>query len=304
MKPAPFVYHRVDYVDEAVERLAELGTDAKLLAGGQSLLPMMNFRLVRPSALIDITRVSSLRGVTRAGDELRVGALTRHHDLMRAPVGRGYDILASTAPLIGHEPIRSCGTFGGSLAHADPAAEWCTLLLLLDGSVVLRSIRDERLVSAAELFHGFLVTDIADDELLVEARFPRPVAAAAIEEEARRPGDFALVLAGAALEWHEGCCRSARLVVGGVAETPMRLLDAERVVEGSALDDDVLRECAEVARRSVDPPTDAHATAGYRRRLAGALVVAALRAARARADAQCDVAATDANEVSREHVVG
>jgi carbon-monoxide dehydrogenase medium subunit len=292
MKPPPFVYHRVDGLDEAVERLAELGPDAKILAGGQSLLPMLNFRLVRPSALVDITRVSSLRGVTRTGDELRVAALTRHDDLRRAPVGAGYELFAHTAPLIGHEPIRSCGTFGGSLAHADPAAEWCTLLLLLDGSVVVRSVRGERVVRGDDLFHGFFATDLAEDELLVEARFPRPVPAAAIEEEARRPGDFALVLAGAAFDWQGGCCRSPRLVVGGVGETPMRLVDAERLVEGSLLDDDALEECAETARRSVDPPTDAHATAAYRRRLVGALVAAALRAARARVDGRRDRAPT------------
>jgi carbon-monoxide dehydrogenase medium subunit len=272
MKPPPFVYHRVDGLDEAVERLAELGPDAKILAGGQSLLPMLNFRLVRPSALVDITRVSSLRGVTRTGDELRVAALTRHDDLRRAPVGAGYELFAHTAPLIGHEPIRSCGTFGGSLAHADPAAEWCMLAVALDATLEVVRSSGTREVPVGEFLLGYFTTALEPDEVLGAVRFPAPCRRAAIEEFARRHGDFALVAVAVTLP-DDG---PPRVVIGGVDAVPVRARDAERIVAESQADPECFADAGRAAAAEIEPGSDVHAGAEYRRELTAVLVHRAL----------------------------
>jgi carbon-monoxide dehydrogenase medium subunit len=223
VKPAAFAYHRVDTVDEAVDRLGQLGDDAKVLAGGQSLAPMMNFRLARPSALVDITRIPALRYLYREGPALRVGALTTHHAVETSSdpgVADGYGILRRAAKYVGHYPIRTRGTFGGAVAHADPAAEWPMLALLLDAEIVALGPQGERAIPAAEFFQGFMTTALAPDELLTEVRFPAPPARAAIQEFARRAGDFAIVAAVAAVELdgdagERPVCRSARVVLGG-----------------------------------------------------------------------------------------
>jgi carbon-monoxide dehydrogenase medium subunit len=282
VKPAAFEYVRVDTVDEAVARLGELGDDAKIIAGGQSLAPMMNFRLARPSALVDITRIPSLRYLYRQGEALRIGALTTHHavETSRDPgLADGYDVLRRAARWVGHYPIRTRGTFGGSIAHADPSAEWPMLALLLDAEVVAVGPEGERTIPAAELFQGFMMTSLAPDELLTEVRFPAPAPHAAISEFARRHGDFAIVAAAVALDMDDGVCRSARVVLGGVADAPVRVAEAEEALAGATLGDDTLSAAGRAAADAIDPPSDLHGSGDYRRELASVLVKRAVREA-------------------------
>ena len=282
MKPAAFEYIRVDTVDEAVARLGELGDDAKIIAGGQSLAPMMNFRLARPSALVDITRIPSLRYLYRQGGALRIGALTTHHavETSRDPgLADGYDVLRRAARWVGHYPIRTRGTFGGSIAHADPSAEWPMLALLLDAEIVAVGPEGERTIPAAELFQGFMMTSLAPDELLTEVRFPAPTPHAAISEFARRHGDFAIVAAAVALDMDDGVCRSARVVLGGVADAPVRVAEAEEALAGATLGDDTLIAAGRAAADAIDPPSDLHGSGDYRRELASVLVKRAVREA-------------------------
>jgi len=279
VKPAAFDYHRVDRVEDAVVRLAELGEDAKVLAGGQSLVPMMNFRLVRPPALVDITRIPDLRYIGRDGDALRIGALTLHREietLTDLEIVRGYELLPRAARWVGHYPIRTRGTFGGSVAHADPSAEWCMLAVLLDATIVVTGPAGEREVPAAEFFLGFFTTALEPGELLVEVRFPRPRPHAALQEFARRHGDFAIVAAAVAVDIDGDRIAGARIVVGGVDEVPLRIEGAERVLEGAAPGGEAFAEAGRVAAAAVDPPADVHGSADYRRELTAVLVRRAL----------------------------
>jgi carbon-monoxide dehydrogenase medium subunit len=177
MKPAPFSYHRARSADEAVSLLAELGDDAKLIAGGQSLVAMMNFRLARPAALVDISRLAELRYVRRHDAGLRIGALALHRDLERltdSGVAAGFGMLPRAARHIGHYAIRAAGTFGGSIAHADPAAEWCMAALLFDAQIMAHGPGGDRLIPATGFFRGFLETELRADEMIVEVRLPAP----------------------------------------------------------------------------------------------------------------------------------
>jgi carbon-monoxide dehydrogenase medium subunit len=278
MKPAAFDYHRVDTVEDALERLAELGEDAKVLAGGQSLVPMMNFRIVRPPALVDISRVPDLQYVARDGDALRIGALTLHREIEYADDGLldGFGVLKAAAPLVGHLPIRARGTFGGSVAHGDPASEWCMLTLLLDGEIVARGPEGGRAIPAGDFFLGFFTTALEPGELLTEVRFARPARHAAIEEFARRHGDFAIVAAAVAVDVEDGRCTAARVVIGGVDEVPLRVEPAEAVLTGSDLGTEAIEEAAQTAAREVDPSSDIHGSAEYRKTLTAVLLRRAL----------------------------
>jgi carbon-monoxide dehydrogenase medium subunit len=281
VKPAPFEYHRVHDLEEAVARLAELGDEAKVLAGGQSLVPMMNFRIVRPAALVDITRVPGLDRIQRDGDTLTIGALTRHAAIERltGEAARGYGILPRAAHWVGHFPIRARGTFGGSIAHADPAAEWCMLALAFDAEIGCTGPDGPRAVPAAEFFLGFMTTGLEPGELVTEVRLPRPWPRAAIQEFARRHGDFAVVAAVAAVDVEAGRCREARIVLGGVDELPVRAREAEQLLAGAELGDGALAEAAATAAAEIDPVGDLHGSAEYRRRLADVLVRKALEEA-------------------------
>lgn len=282
MKPAAFDYHRVETVDEALERLGELGEDAKVLAGGQSLVPMMNFRIVRPPALVDISRVPDLAYLARDGEALRVGALALHREIEHADddLLDGFGVLKAVAPLVGHFPIRARGTFGGSVAHGDPASEWCMLTLLLDGEVVARGPSGERTVPASEFFLGFFTTALEPDEIVTEIRFARPPRHAALEEFSRRHGDFAIVAAAAALDRDAGgSCTHARVVIGGVDEIPLRVHAAEDALADSDLGDEAIEEAAQAAAREVEPSSDVHGSAEYRKRLTAVLLRRALRRA-------------------------
>jgi carbon-monoxide dehydrogenase medium subunit len=278
VKPAPFAYHRAYSVAEAVALLAELGDEAKILAGGQSLVPMMNFRLARPAALVDVTRIeglSYLRADTEDG--LRIGALTTHRavEISRDPqVLAGFGVLPRSARWIGHYPIRSRGTFGGSIAHADPSAEWCLLAMLLRAQVVLTGPQGQRTLPAAEFFEGYYSTAAGPDEMITEVWFPEPAPRAVLTEFAQRQGDFAVVAAAVCADIEEGTCRSGRVVLGGVGPLPVEV-DAGALA-GQPASEQTWRAMGEYAASQVDPPEDTHGDGEFRRRLTATLVARAL----------------------------
>jgi aerobic carbon-monoxide dehydrogenase medium subunit len=276
VKPAPFAYHRVHSVGEAVALLGELGDEAKILAGGLSLVPMMNFRLARPSALIDVTRVEGL-SYLRAENGLRVGALTTHRmvETCRDPAVLGdYGVLPRSARWIGHYPIRSRGTFGGSIAHADPASEWCLLAVLLDARVVLTGPQGQRAVPAAEFFQGYYTTVASPDEMITELSFPHPAPRAVLTEFAPRQGDFAVVAAAVTLDVVDGVCRSGRVVLGGVGAQPVQVETS--VLTGQPAVPATWQAMGEYAATQIDPADDTHGSGEYRRRLTATLVARAL----------------------------
>lgn len=278
MKPAPFEYHRAYTVEDAIETLSELGDEAKVLAGGQSLVPMMNFRLARPSALVDLNPVPGLDYITRDGDELAIGALTRHRtvETSRDPsVLDGFALLPKAARWIGHYPIRARGTVGGSIAHSDPTAEWCLLARLFDADVVVQGPAGRRTVPAEQWFTGFLTTSGEPDEVVVETRFARPRRHGALTEYARRRGDFAIAAVGVAFDVVDGRCRDVSIVLGGVAGEPLRATEAEAVVEGAEPSVETWVEAAQAAAADLDPPTDLNGDAEYRKHLVRTLTTRA-----------------------------
>jgi aerobic carbon-monoxide dehydrogenase medium subunit len=278
VKPAPFTYHRAHSVAEAVALLAELGDEAKILAGGLSLVPMMNFRLARPAALVDVSRIEGLSYLRAdAGDGLRVGALTTHRtvEISRDPVVlRDFGVLPRSARWIGHYPIRSRGTFGGSIAHADPASEWCLLAVLLDAQVALTGPGGPRTAAAAGFFEGYYSTAAGPDEMITEIRFPAPAGRAVLTEFAPRQGDFAVVAAAVRADIADGVCHSGRVVLGGVGPLPVEV-DAAPLA-GQPGTPETWRAMGEHAAGQIDPPGDTHGDAGFRRRLAATLVSRAL----------------------------
>jgi aerobic carbon-monoxide dehydrogenase medium subunit len=250
-----------------------------VLAGGQSLVPMMNFRLVRPPALVDVTRIPDLRYVMRDGDALRIGALSVHREIetLRDPdVVSGYEVLPRAARWVGHYPIRTRGTFGGSIAHADPSAEWCMLAVLLDATIVAAGPGGEREIPAADFFLGFFTAALEPDELLVEVRLPRPRPPAALHEFARRHGDFAIVAVAVAVDVDGDRLTDPRVVVGGVDEVPLRVEAAEQALEGAAPGAEAFAEAGRAAAGAVDPSSDVHGSAQYRKDLTDVLVRRAL----------------------------
>jgi len=284
VKPARFAYHAPATVDEAVALLTRYGGEAKLLAGGQSLMPLMNFRLARPAALIDLNAIASLGYIREADGQVRFGAMTRQRAIEFSPVvRRRLPLLAEATALVGHLPIRSRGTIGGSLAHADPSAEYPAILAALDGVVVARGPRGERTLQASELFQSYLTTSLAPDEILVEVRLPAMPEGAgfAFEEFSRRHGDFAIVGIAATLVRHGERC-TARLVTAGAGPVPRRLRQAEEILEREGLSDAVIDAAARRAATLVEPDTDIHASAAYRRNLTRVLTGRALRRAAAR----------------------
>lgn len=281
MKPAPFEYLRAEDRQHALSLLGEHGDEAKLLAGGQSLAAVMNLRLSRPERLIDIDRVAGLSAVTFEREVLRVGALTRHRHLEVYPGDLGnHELLRRAARYIGHYPVRTRGTVGGSIAHADPSAEWVLLAALLDAEVVAESVRGPRRIPAASFFEGYFTTALADDELVTEVRFPAPGAHSAITEYARRHGDFAIVAAAVSFDLDaDGRCQDPRIALGGVASVPLRVPDAAAALAGRAPDATAITQAATAAAEAIDPARDGHGDASYRRHLTRTLVARALTAA-------------------------
>jgi aerobic carbon-monoxide dehydrogenase medium subunit len=278
MKPAPFVYHRPDTLDRALQLLDEHGPDAKPLAGGQSLVPAMNFRLAQPSVLVDLNRVASLAGLEALDDGgLRIGAMTRQRAVERSPLVAGRaPLLAATMPWIAHPPIRTRGTIGGSLAHADPAAELPAVMLALGATIGVRSRAGARAVPASEFFLGLFATALMPGELVVEVSIPppRPGAGWAMDEIARRHGDFALAgVAAMVVLGDGGRVASAAIALIGAHDRAVRASAAERVLVGEAPSTAALREAGEAAARlDADPGSDVHASAVYRRHLVSVLV--------------------------------
>jgi carbon-monoxide dehydrogenase medium subunit len=278
VKPAPFDYRRPETLDEALAIFAELGSDAKALAGGQSLVPAMNFRLARPAVLVDLNRLDPLAYIDETPDGgLRIGAMTRQRAAERsAAVAGRASLLFEAMPWIAHPQIRNRGTMGGSLAHADPAAELPAVMVALDAQFVLRSRSASRTVPAEGFYTGILSTTMTPDELLTEIQIPPRAArtGAVFMELARRHGDFALV--GVAVEVvlnQGGDCSSARIVLLSVGDGPVLATAAMAALVGSVPTASRIEDAARVAAEAdIDPPSDIHASSAYRRHLAKVLV--------------------------------
>ena len=279
----PYVgYEAPATVAEAVGLLAEHQDEASVLAGGQSLIPLLALRLARPAVLIDINGLGELSGVAAADGWVAVGAMTREYVTEEsAVVADAVPLLAAALPLIGHEAIRSRGTIGGSLAHADPAAELPAVALALGAEFVVRSQSGERVIPAAEWFEGYLATSRRADEILVEVRFPAagPDTGAAFQEVARRHGDFAIVGLAASLTFAGGAISDARLAFSGVADVPVRAAAAEEFLAGMRPSPELFAEAARRATAGIEPPADLHGSSEYRKKVAATLVRRGLQAA-------------------------
>ena len=275
-------YEAPETVSEAVELLAEHQDEASVLAGGQSLIPLLALRLANPAVLIDINGIAELSGVSAVDGWVAVGAMTREYVAEESgTVADTVPLLAAALPLIGHEAIRSRGTIGGSLAHADPAAELPAVARALDAEFVVRGRSGERVVPAAEWFEGYLTTSRRPDELLVEVRFPAAARGTGVsfQEVARRHGDFAIVGLAASLTLSGGAISDARLAFAGLSDVPVRAVDAEDLLVGESPSAELFDAAARRATGDIDPPADLHGSADYRKKVAATLVRRGLRAA-------------------------
>jgi carbon-monoxide dehydrogenase medium subunit len=279
MKPAAFAYHRPTSVSETLALLDEHGDDAKILAGGQSLVAAMNFRLARPSMLIDANHLRDLSTVTVDGDYLMIGALARHaifhKPVVEHPIGH---LLSRVVRFIAHYPIRQRGTFGGSLCHADPASEWCLVATVLDAEMLIESQAGRRRVPAKEFFKGTFTTALKPNELLTHIRLPLgdPALKGGFYEFSRRAGDFALAMALVTLECDGPRIKAARLGLGGVADRPLRLGTLEAKLVGQQADEQTFKAIAAEASGLITPTSDIHGTAEYRKDLIKAVLSRAL----------------------------
>jgi carbon-monoxide dehydrogenase medium subunit len=285
MKPAPFRYHAPTTVEAAVATLAEVAPDdGRILAGGQSLVPIMAFRLARPAHLVDINGIAVLRRLATTGDKLAIGACVRHaafyHGAAEGPLGR---LLSTVVHHIGHHPIRTRGTFCGSLAHADPASEWCLVAATLDADMIAIGVRGTRTIAARNFFQGIMTTALAEDELLMEARLPILPSDTrfGFNEFSRRAGDFALGMALVTYRLHEGAIVEARVGVGGAEPYPRRIVEAEAALVGRPPQAAAFQAAAEAAADAVKPLEDASTSADYRRDLVRTLTRRALERAAA-----------------------
>lgn len=285
MKPAKFQYHAPATVEEAIGLLQRYRGEARLLAGGQSLIPMMNFRVAAPAAVVDLNGIPDLAYVRADGNTVRIGAMTRQRALQFSPVIRDkLPLLSEALAWVGHLPTRSRGTIGGSIAHADPAAEIPMVLQAVEGEVVARGPSGERTIKAGDLFRASLTTSLAPDELLTEIRLPAlpPGAGHAVEEFSRRHGDFAIAAVAAVVVRDGARCKMARLATAGVGPVPVRLRPAEAILEQEGLGAAAVAKAAAAAAQSVDPMSDHNGSAEYRRHLTEVLTRRALeKAARA-----------------------
>jgi aerobic carbon-monoxide dehydrogenase medium subunit len=282
VKLPSFEYEAPATIAEAVGLLAEHQDEANVLAGGQSLIPLLALRLARPGLLIDINGLRELSGVTLTDGWVVIGAMTREYVAEESEiVADRVPLLAAALPLIGHEAIRSRGTIGGSLAHADPAAELPAVARALDAEFVLRSQAGDRVVPAAEWFEGYLATARRADEILLEIRFPAaaPGTGAAFVEVARRHGDFAIVGLAASLTLADGVIGDARLAFSGLADVPVRAAAAEELLTGQRPSPELFDDAARRATAGIDPPADLHGSSEYRKQIAATLVRRGLRAA-------------------------
>ena len=282
MKPPKFDYHAPTSVDEALALLARYGGDAKVLAGGQSLMPLLNFRLSRPAALVDLNRIPSLAYIREEQGRVSFGAMTRQRAVEFSPVVKArVPLLAEATRWVAHLPIRTRGTIGGSIAHADPSAEYPAVLTALEGEVVARGPKGERVIEAKDLFQTYLTTSLEPEEILVEVRLPVTPAGAgyALEEFARRHGDFAIVAIACVVVRDGQRCTRARLATAGTGPVPVRLRAAEEILERDGLGAEALAAAARRAAELVNPDSDIHASADYRRHLTSVLTRRALERA-------------------------
>ncbi|MGH2540703.1 MAG: FAD binding domain-containing protein [Actinomycetota bacterium] len=287
MKPAPFEYAAPEDLEQAVGLLGEHGDDAKLIAGGQSLVPLLAFRLAAPQVLVDLNGVSELSHLRIDGDTLVAGALARHRDVETFPdLARRCPLIADGVALIGHVAIRNRGTVGGSIAHADPAAEWPSILLALDGEVDARGPGGTRTIPAGELFDTYFTTALRPDEILTEVRLRLPTGrvGSAYLELARRHGDFAITGVGTVLALGDGDrIGDARVVLIGVRDTAVRSAAAEAVLRGGEPGERLFEDAAQAIDGEIDPVSDLHGSSDYRRHIARVLVRRALARALDRA---------------------
>ena len=286
MKPAPFNYVRATGIDDATAALASAGGRAKILAGGQSLIPMLNFRLVDADLFVDINQVGGLDGIEESGDGLRIGALARHHRIeMSDAVRERFPVLAAAMQHVAHLAIRNRGTIGGSLSHADPAAELPAMSLLLDATIETAGPSGGRALAARDFFVAPLVNALEDSEMVTSVVLPGlpPGAGWGFDEVARRRGDFAIAGAGCVVALENGAVSEARIALMGVHDTPLRATAAEALLVGNSPDGDAVDAAAAAARDAVEPMNDLHGSADYRRHLAGVVVRRTLEAAVARA---------------------
>lgn len=292
MKPAPFEYVDPSTTQAAVALLTQHGEDAKVLAGGQSLVPLLNFRLARPATLVDLNGIGELAHIRLGSGVLRIGAMTRQSVLERsAPVAREWPLLTQAVRFVGHPQIRNRGTVGGSAAHADPAAELPVALCALDAQFHCRSARGIRTLTAGEFFVTHLTTALQPDELLVEIEVPPlpPSTGSAFTEYARRHGDFALGGAAALVTLaDDGTCSRAAIALLAAGPVPMRAAHAENALVGSVLDQRIAREAAALAVAGVAPAGDIHGDSEYRRAVIQSMVARALLEAAAKAAVLAD----------------
>jgi len=288
MKPPAFEYVAASSVEEAVGLLAEHEGDAKVIAGGQSLVPMLNFRLLAPAVLVDVNRIPGLAGVEEQKGGLRIGALTRHHVLETSDlVKTRFPVLHEAMKYVAHLAIRNRGTIGGSLSHADPAAELPTMAVLLDAEIEAQGPGGARTVAARDFFESALATTLEEDEIVTEIRLPAlPQRTGwAFEEFARRSGDFGIAGVGVTLSLDGGKVAEARIALLGVGQTPLRADAAEAILMGKERVDDLVAAAAEAVREAAEPEDDLHGSADYRRHLVGVLARRAIAAAWDRAEA-------------------
>jgi CO/xanthine dehydrogenase FAD-binding subunit len=286
MKPATFEYVVADSVVKAVTALLEADGTAKILAGGQSLVPMLNFRLVRPAILVDINRIPGLAFIEETGNTIRVGALTRHYQVETSPVvAKHLPVLASAMTHVAHLAIRNRGTIGGSLSHADPAAELPMIALLLNAKLHVVSSKGERTVAASDFFRDTLTVDLREDEMVTEIHLPNlpQNTGWGFEEVARRAGDFALAAVAVTVTASGDKVTEARIALTGVGPTPVRAHKAEALLRGEKIEPKLIGQVIDAVRAVIAPDTDLHASSDYRRHIAGVLTGRAISAAWKRA---------------------
>ena len=287
VKPAKFDYVRAESIAHALEVLAQHGGEAKIIAGGQSLMPMMNFRLVKPAVLVDINRIPGLEVIEDRGARLHMGALARHRmTASDAVIAHKLPVLHDVMHYVAHMTVRNRGTFCGSVCHADPAAEMPMIVQMFDGEVEIASAAGRRVLPASEFLVGSLVNALEPDEMVtgISISTSRPGEGWAFEEFSRRHGDFAM--SAIAVTFHadeDGAIRNARIGMTGVGETAMRMQGLEALIEGRQPDAALLAEAAQWLHDSLTPNSDIHASADYRRNLSGVLSGRAIRKAHARA---------------------
>lgn len=276
MKPAPFVYYQPESIEETTSLLAEHGDDGKILAGGQSLIPMMNLRLAQPSVLIDITKVPGIADI-RINGEIRVGTLSRQASVLGSPeVQKAAPLIPEALKWVGHAANRNRGTFGGSIAHADAAAELPAVLLALNGKIVAKSSSKERTIGADDFFESYLTTALSSEELLCEVLIPKTEPETTVwgfTEFSRRHGDFALAGVAFTAQMRGANIDSARIALLGVADRAVRAIEAENALNGQPFPDPAAsREIGFLAAAELDPPFDQHGSSEYRKELAATLV--------------------------------